>query len=133
MSTTQTADREIRALIPSWLDAVRRNDTQAIAGFYTPDGRFMVPNAPIATGQAAIAAAWVQLLSLPGVALTFGPTYIEAAAGGDLAFEIGTYALGFDRAGQRVEDRGKYAMVWKRVNGAWKAAVDILNSDLPAG
>lgn len=131
---TATADREIRALIPAWLDAVRRKDAAAIARFYAPDGRFMVPNAPIAEGHAAVSGLWNHLLSLPGAALTFGPTHIEAAAGGDLAFEIGTYALGFDRAGAaRVEDRGKYVVVWKRLDGAWKAAADILNSDLPAG
>ena len=134
MSATASADREIRSVIPVWLDAVGRKDTTAIAGFYAPDGRFMVPNAPIAEGRAAVAAMWGHLLSLPGVALTFGPTHIEAAASGDMALEIGTYALGFDRAGAaRAEDRGKYVVVWKRLDGAWKAAADILNSDLPAG
>ena len=125
------ADREIRALIPAWLDAVRRKDSAAIAAFYTPDGRFMVPNAPLAQGHAAVAALWDHLLALPNAALQFGPTHIEAD--GDLAFEIGTYVLGFDRTGAaRVEDRGKYVVVWKRLDGAWKAAADILNSDLPA-
>ena len=131
-SPTQVADREIRAIIPGWLDAVRRSDTEAIARIYAEDGRFMVPNAPTAEGRAAVAAAWGHLLSLPGVALTFGPTHIEAAASGDLAFEIGAYALAFDRGGQRTEDHGKYVVVWKRVDGGWKAAVDILNSDLQA-
>ncbi|MBW4093598.1 MAG: SgcJ/EcaC family oxidoreductase [Proteobacteria bacterium] len=127
-----TADREIRALIPAWLDAVRRKDSAAIAEFYTPDGRFMVPNAPIAEGHAAVAALWDHLLALPNAALRFGPTHIEAD--GDLAFEIGTYTLGFDRPGAaRVEDRGKYVVVWKRRDGTWKAAADILNSDLPPG
>ena len=82
---SETADREIRALLPGWLDAVRRKDSVAIAGFYAPDGRFMVPNAPAAEGRAAVAALWEHLLALPGAALTFGPTSIEAAASGDLA------------------------------------------------
>ncbi|MDE2004945.1 MAG: SgcJ/EcaC family oxidoreductase [Rhodospirillales bacterium] len=132
-AVSEAADRDIRALIPAWLDAVRRGDAAAIAQFYTPDGRFMVPNAPIAEGREAVAAMWAHLLALPGAALSFGPTHIEAAIGGDLAFEIGTYALGFDRDAKRVEDRGKYVVVWKRLDGSWKAAADILNSDLPAG
>ena len=132
-SASTQADREIRAVIAGWLDAVKRKDTAAISGLYTPDGRFMVPNAPIAEGRAAIAALWEHLLSLPGLTLTFGPTHIEAAESGELAFEVGTYQLGFDKEGQRVEDRGKYVVVWKQIDGAWKAAADILNSDLPAG
>lgn len=133
MTTTAPGDREIRALIPAWLEAVARKDSDAIASLYTPDGRFMVPNAPIAEGRAAVAATWAHLLSLPGVGLTFGPTHIEVAASNDLAFEIGTYTLAFDRDGGRIEDRGKYVVVWKRLDGTWKAAADILNSDLPAG
>lgn len=132
-SASTQADREIRAVIAGWLEAVRRNDSAAIAELYTPDGRFMVPNAPIAEGRAAIAALWKHLLSLPGVALTFGPTHIEAAESGELAFEVGTYQLGFDKERQRIEDRGKYVVVWKRAGGSWQAAADILNSDLPAG
>lgn len=133
MSASAAIDRDIRAVIPRWLDAVQRKDAAAIAEFYTPDGRFMVPNAPIAEGRAAVAGMWGHLLSLPNASLTFGPTLIEGAESGDLAYEIGTYALGFDKDGKRVEDRGKYVVVWKRLGGAWKAAADILNSDLPAG
>lgn len=133
MSANATIDRDIRAVIPAWLDAVRRKDTAAIAEFYTPDGSFLVPNAPIAEGRAAVAGMWGHLLSLPNVSLTFGPTLIEGAESGDLAYEIGTYALGFDKDAGRMEDRGKYVVVWKCVDGSWKAAADILNSDLPAG
>lgn len=133
MSDAASIDRQIRDLIPQWLDAVRRKDAAAIAQFYAPSGRFMVPNAPIAEGREAIAGMWGHLLSLPGVSLTFGPTFIEASSTGDLAYEIGTYQLSFEKGGQRVDDRGKYVVVWKRIDGAWKAAADILNSDLPAG
>jgi ketosteroid isomerase-like protein len=133
MSAKLTIDRDIRGVIQTWLDAVRRKDTAAIAEFYTPDGRFMVPNAPIAEGRAAVAEIWDHLLGLPNVLLAFGPTLIEAAESGELAYEIGTYALGFDKGAERVEDRGKYVVVWKRLGGSWKAAADILNSDLPAG
>lgn len=133
MSANATIDRDIRAVIPAWLDAVRRKDTAVISEFYTPDGRFMVPNAPVAEGRAAVAEMWGHLLSLPNVTLTFGPTLIESAESGELAYEVGTYALGFDKGAERVEDRGKYVVVWKRLGGSWKAVADILNSDLPAG
>ena len=64
MNTNANIDSEIREIIPAWLDAVRRKDTAAIAEFYTPDGRFMVPNAPIAEGRTAVAQMWGNLLSL---------------------------------------------------------------------
>lgn len=123
----------IREVIAHWLDAVRRKDAAAIAGYYAPDGRLFVPNAPIAEGREAVANMWGYLLSLPNVALSFGPTFIEAAASGDLAYEVGTYTLAFDGEKGHVDDRGKYVVVWKKQADGWKAAADILNSDLPAG
>ena len=69
----------------------------------------------------------------PNISLKFGPTFIEAASSGDLAYELGTYTLAFDKDGKRIEDKGKYVVVWKRIGSVWKAAADILNSDLPTG
>ncbi len=88
MSGTASIDRQIRDVIPAWLEAVRRKDTAAIAQFYTPDGRFLVPNAPIAEGRTNVAEMWGKLLSLPNVSLTFGPVLIEASVSGDMAYEI---------------------------------------------
>ena len=127
-----SADGEIRDVITRWVAAVGRKDLDAIAECYVPDGRFMVPNAPIAEGRAAIRGMWSYLLSLPNVSLSFGPTLIEAASSVDMAYEIGTYSLSFDAEQGRRDDRGKYVVVWKRDGSSWKAAADILNSDLPA-
>ncbi len=124
-------EQQIRALIRRWVEAVGRKNAAEIAKFYAPDGRFLVPNAPIAEGHEEIAAMWDVLLQLPNAALSFGPTVIEVAQAGDMAYDLGTYSLNHDGPSGRVDDRGKYVVVWKRVDGEWKAAADILNSDLP--
>ena len=49
-----------------------------------------------------------------------------------MAVEIGAYVLEFDRDGRRLTDRGKYLVVWKRGADGWRAAADILNTDLAA-
>jgi uncharacterized protein (TIGR02246 family) len=126
------AERQIRATIARWVAAVARGDAAAITQFYVGDARFMVPNAPAAIGHAAIENMWATLLSLPNAALDFGPDFVTVAASDDLAYEAGSYALSFDKDGARVNDRGKYVVVWKNDGGTWKAAADILNSDLPA-
>ena len=132
MSDREDAQNRIRAVIAQWLELVASKDAQSIAGLYAEDGRFMVPNASAAEGRPAIAAMWAHLLSLPGVSLDFGPTLIETAASGDLAYEVGTYRLAYDTEAGRKQDSGKYVVVWKNEGGSWKAAADILNSDLPA-
>jgi hypothetical protein len=30
-----------------------------------------------------------------------------------------------------VKDEGKYVVAWKKVDGAWKVAADIFNSNVP--
>ena len=67
----------------------------------------------------------------PGYSLRFGPTKIEVARSGDLAYEIGTFDLSLaDQDGKTAAMRGKYVVVWKKQsNGEWKATADIFNTD----
>ena len=121
----------IRQRIDEWGATADRHDAEAVAGFYTRGGKFLFPNAPIAEGRTAIAAMWNNLFGLPDVRLKFGPTIVEVAVSGDLAYDQGTYTLSFDGPAGRIEDRGKYVVVWQKEDDEWRAAVDILNSDLP--
>lgn len=132
--TDQRAEQQaIRERIRLWVEAAaERRDARAASGFYTEDGRLLFPNAPIAQGREAVAEIWGRLLGLPNVTLCFGPDVVEVAQSGELAYDLGKYSLSYDGPNGRVEDRGKYVVVWKKEGGEWKAAADILNSDLPA-
>jgi len=121
----------IRQKIHDWVATVGRHDADAVARFYTRDGKFLCPNASIAEGRTAIAAMWKGLLDRPNVHLEFGPSVVEVAGSGDMAYDQGTYELSFDGDGGHIEDHGKYTVVWKKEDGEWLAAIDILNSDLP--
>ncbi len=132
MSERQKDEQQIRARIREWVETVKSGDAARVARFYTADGKFLVPNHAIAQGRDQVARAWDGLLKLPNLTLTFGPTLLEVAETGDMAYEVGIYSLSFDRVGGRVQDEGKYVVVWKNVNGEWQAAADILNSSLPA-
>ncbi len=112
--------------------AVARKDVKAIANLYTKDGVFLPQNGPMTVGREAIGKAWTGLLQLPGVSLTFKPTRIDVSNAGDMAADIGTYKLSFDGKQGRVQDQGKYVVVWKKVDGEWKALADIFNTNLPA-
>ena len=61
-------------------------------------------------------------------------TKVEVAQSGELAYDVGTYAMSHrDASGKVVSDVGKFSTVWrKEAAGGWKVVVDILNSDLPA-
>lgn len=122
----------IKALDAEWGELVAAGEVGAIVALYAGDGLLMAPNEPAARGAAALRPFWERLAGQPGIELKITPSSINVAIGGDLAADIGTYSLSFDGADGRVEDRGKYVVVWRKIAGEWKVAADIFNSDLAA-
>lgn len=129
---TSAEERIIRELDRTWVQAVAARDTMTIGDFYADDGEFLPQGGPRVTGRAAIRSAWAQMFQAPNMSLTFEPSKITVASAGDVAYETGAYTLGFDGPKGRIESTGKFVVVWKQVNGQWKAHYDIFNSDKPA-
>jgi uncharacterized protein (TIGR02246 family) len=125
-------EAKIRDLDKKWVAAVGAKDATASANFYAVDGVIMPAGQPIAQGRSAIASVWKGLLGLKNFDLTFAPSEVTVGSAGDIAYEIGTYALSFDGDKGPVKDVGKYVVVWKKVEGNWQVAADIFNSDGPA-
>ncbi len=132
-ATDAAADEKaIRGQVDRWLQLVKAKDAAGIAQLYTDDGAVMPPNGPIGKGHEAIQKTWASLMQTPGIDLTFAPDQIVVAQSGDMALDRGTYQLTVAPAGKPQHDTGKYVVVWRKVDGTWKAAADIFNSDLPA-
>jgi uncharacterized protein (TIGR02246 family) len=134
---TRVVDREseaqaIRALDAQWVAAVAAKDAAKVAAFYAPDGRVMPPNGSAVQGTDAVTKFWQGLFGLPNLSLAFAPTEVVVAKSGDLASDIGAYTLAFDGDQGRIEDAGKYVVVWTKVKGQWKVAADMFSSDAPA-
>jgi uncharacterized protein (TIGR02246 family) len=112
----------------AWLKTVATKDPKAIAEFYSEDGAILAPGMPIAKGRSAVEAAWKGLVGMKDFSLTFSPSLVDVAQSGDIAYEIGTYELGFT-TDKPVHDKGKYVVVWKKSGDDWKVMADIFNSD----
>jgi uncharacterized protein (TIGR02246 family) len=126
-------EQAIRGQVENWLGLVKAKDAAAIAQLYTEDGAVMPPNGPIGKGSEAIEQTWAGMLATPGFDLVFVPEQIVVSSSGDMALDRGTYTLVVAPEGTEMTDTGKYVVVWRKVEGEWKAAADIFNSDLPAG
>jgi len=129
--TSAADEQSIRGLESEMLKAAQAKDAAKFASFYTEDASLMAPNAPIATGPAAIRKSWDQTFALPGVVLTFSTTKLEVS--GTLGYTQGHYQFTVnDPQGKPVTDSGKYVTVYrKQADGMWKLVADIFNSDLP--
>lgn len=129
MSLAIPFDSEIHAVIEAWLRAVKANDAGAIAEIHAEEGRILVAGSPIISGRPAIAEFWKGLLAVTNDTVSFGPTTIDVDASGTMAFEIGTYSFSVGAAGEASKSSGKYAVVWRKIGGAWKVCVDSLVAD----
>src|SRR3989304_1037489 len=119
-------EQRIRGLDQRWVEAVAAGDAATIVTFYAEDGYFMAPNQPQAHGREAIQAAWAGLFQLPNARLTFGASALDFAKAGLPSDHIGAYTPAFDSPAVRVEDNGKYVVVWEKTDaGEWKVLADI--------
>jgi uncharacterized protein (TIGR02246 family) len=129
---TKAIEQALRDLDAQWSAAAGAKDLEKTIAFYSEDALVLPTNAPAATTKEAIRNTWKDLLASPGLAISWKATKVEVASSGDIAYTTGTYELTMNApSGKLVPDHGKYVEVWKkRVDGNWKVAVDIWNSDV---
>jgi ketosteroid isomerase-like protein len=66
--------------------------------------------------------------------LYWEPVYSVIAASGDFGFNTGPWEFRQKKTDEKAVAFGQFVTVWKKVNGAWKAAIDIgISHSAPAG
>lgn len=126
-------EKALREADLGWSAAAEKKDLEAVVGFVTDDATMLPPNAPAAKGKDAVRKEWTGLLGLKDVAVKWQPDTVQVADSGELGYTSGTYTLSFtDPKAGKVEDKGKYLEVWKKVDGKWKCHFDMYSSDTPA-
>ncbi len=110
---------------------VSAGHADSLALMYAENAVLMPPNMPPATGRAAIRETFAGMLA-------GGPTTVHLAVGsvvanGPIAIESGRYHMTMQppAPAPAMTDSGKYLVHWHRVDGAWRMAEDIWNSDVP--
>jgi uncharacterized protein (TIGR02246 family) len=123
----------IDSLNNAFVAAVTARDTSAVVNFYASDAQLLPPGSPRVEGHDAIRAFWVGFLQTPGLELQLTSIRPIIAEAGDVAIDVGSYAMKFtDAKGKPMEDVGKFVTVLKKVDGEWKVAVETFNSDKSA-
>jgi ketosteroid isomerase-like protein len=128
------AEQALRDADAAWSKAAGSKDLDKTVSYYSADAIVLPPNAAIATTKEQIKKIWQDMLTSPGLVISWKATKVEVAKSGDLGFVSGTYELTTnDASGKPVTDKGKYVEVWeKQADGKWKCGTDTWNSDLPA-
>ncbi|MFM6995109.1 MAG: YybH family protein [Sediminibacterium sp.] len=122
-----SAKKEIAEANLAFETAVSKSDSIGIASLYTTDAKWMNPNAPSVEGKAALVSSIAQVLNAGIGAAKLNTT--EVWGDENYVTEEGNYKL-FAKDGSEI-DKGKYIVLWKRVDGKLMFHRDIFNSDLP--
>jgi uncharacterized protein (TIGR02246 family) len=118
----------IRAIVVQWNDYLKTQNDSAIGALYAPDAVLLPASMPRVTGAAEIRQFWATIWPLKA-SLTVEPVSIHVS--GDWAAEEGNWTWSAPTPQGQQNDHGKYLVTWRKVDGTWKVAQDIWNSDQP--
>ena len=111
-----TVDRE-------WSQTTK--DLDKFMSYFASDATVYATGAPAVTGTDGIRKAVGEMLTAPGMSLSWTASKAVVSAGGDLGYTVGAYEM----ASPGGTEKGKYVTNWKKVDGTWKVVEDIFNSD----
>lgn len=122
----EKAREAIRQAEIEFSQAVQAKDRDRFLSFLAEDTTFY-GRTDLRAGPDAILEVWAPLFEPDAKAeLIWKPLKVEAAKSGDLGYSIGEYEQRtVDAAGNKSSQYGHYVTIWRKVGGAWKAALDI--------
>jgi uncharacterized protein (TIGR02246 family) len=108
-------------------EAFNRGDAAGCAAFFSEDVVLMAPDQPMTRGRKTFEETYRSRME-QSTGGTHSNELVEYGVDGDLAYQIGTYAV----TGTNAPEQGKFLNILKRqADGTWKVAVSIFNSDGP--
>ena len=123
----EDAKKEIAEMNKRFEDAVVNSDSVALVNLYTDDAKWMNPNAPSVIGKQALTSELSKLLNAGIGSAKLNTTDVWGDE--NYVTEEGNYVLNA-KDGSQI-DKGKYLVLWKRVDGKLMFFRDMFSSDLP--
>jgi len=122
-----TSNREqIESLTKAFSKAYLSGDYETLTNTYAPDAKIFPNNSPIIEGGDAIRRQWATPQGAEVLDHRVAPISITIL--GDYAYDYGYYQGTSKNAdGEVSEWKGKYVIIWKKINGQWKIYLDIWN------
>ena len=127
MAKSDGIRKAILAAEKVFVAAYNDHDAPGLAALYTRDGEIMPPNSGVVKGVRKLQALFKSFWDAGDTVMKLDT--VEAKGFGDTAYEVGKYTLSGDSG--KVNDRGKYIVIWRKVGGQWKLYRYIYNTNWP--
>ena len=111
-----------------FMAAFAEGSATAVGELYTENAVLMPPNSEAVSGREGIVAVLQSFMDMGIASIKLETAEVEEH--GDTAIEEGRYTLG--TADGETADVGKYIVIWKNQDGAWRLHKDIFNSNQSA-
>ncbi len=112
------AERAIAHANRQMVAGIRSGNASQVAAYYSDSATVLPPDAPAVTGRDAITQYWTGILRDGGLETTVVTDDVTQTCG-DMAAERGHYEV--------KGHKGKYVVVWRKIDRQWKIWNDIFN------
>lgn len=109
-----------------WAQAVRGDDVDRIASYWTDDAVIYTANRPPVIGKKSLLEFVARNRSIPGFALSWEVSEAVVSEAGDLGYTLGPYELTVPSPeGGLMTRQGNHICVWRRVAGQWRCSLEV--------
>jgi len=108
--------------------AFNRQDAGAVSEMYTDDCSLMPPGSDVVQGKENTKKIYIAFFEMGFGSIEVKMDELGPPDATDTLYERSHFTF-FDKEGNMM-DRGKHVVIWKLVNGEWRAHVDIFNSNV---
>lgn len=112
--------------LTTFVAAFNAGDGATVASLYTEDAALYPPGGEPVHGRAAIQTFWQGAID-SGMKID-DLHAVEVEASGDMAGEVGVFALSVPGEGGATQVTGKYIVIWKHSGDTWQLHRDIWNT-----
>jgi ketosteroid isomerase-like protein len=114
-----------------WYRLENENKVDEIFEKYVSDDLVLqVPGMPQFVGREAGYAFMKPFIEDVLISIDGKPAQLEVSASGELAYDLGNSTAMVNSPDGPVEDKQKYLIIWKKIDGNWKAVAGSFSSDL---
>ncbi len=124
---------KIEATNKAYAEVALTGDAARAASYFDENAIILAPNMPMVKGRTGIEKTMEGWMQSGWKMNEFTNTTTSVEGAGDFAIQLGRYFQTFEMDGKVMADTGKFVTVWrKQVDGSWKIAYDIWNTDIAA-
>jgi ketosteroid isomerase-like protein len=103
-------------------------DVEEEMSYIAEDAFLIPPNGPVVVGADIIRELVKEMVKTEVISKSGGPTRIDVASSGDLAYDLGNYRIVNKGEEGPIVEEGNFVTIYKKINDQWKFMGQVWNN-----